>query len=1077
MSMLSRTTWVLLLFACIGASWFSYQCLLVPHSAYFPPDWEGAKWIRAGDAQTSVAYFRYVTSINVLPDAAFVTVAATQVFRLYVNGTFVASNAADFSQNSTPTTYIYDVNALLHSGPDVVALRVANADQQQPCVRVSFGLVRGRTISYSGSGVGWQATAQSTLVYPRYATKTDMWMTTSFQSYVWPPAQIANSLTLSPALTVNPLLYQYPVASHWMSAGAGHDAYFVRQISFDASGAWLRLVANGEASVFINGHLLMNWNGQAPVLRQKVASYLSAGETPVHYRTGLALGVYDVTPYFHSGINTLAVHVSDPGVSPAQVGLDSLQAALALDVLIGDTAGHSTWLLPDASWHVSPHPVIGWEDGTEMALKWSPPIQVARPGVSSTFYLPGTSTIRNTQINPFLLIAEIVLFSCGGVVGLWLLISLGVLQRYCSSPRAALEILSTAYIPALTCEMLLMVLSREPLLSQPFPYTHLWGCILIAIVAASYILCGLSVRNALVLNSMDTSRLGEQSSSFFRLLTPLLTNAHPFSRLRLKLRLKHRIYPYIPARIVALFYRHWMLFPLIFISLPLSCYSLSYEPLWQDELSSYYAAQGVLAHGFPFFPSGFLYEKAEMYSYVLALWTAFLGSSNGRFISVIEYIVSVPLLYFVGCYFFRRRVALLATAMLTLSPSVLLWARQIRMYEQAQLLTLLVLYLFCRAVQEQRRPRFLYIALSVLILDYLSHEEVFVILPALVVGVLMLSNDGTYRFPSVFYWKQWWYAFLIGSICIAGQLLLTHVTHPPVLGTDSSQRPFVQFSTDNVSFYLNLLFFPSANKAMPWITLNSVLATIGCFWARYDNNQHAKYCALFLCVSFFTLMLVFTMQADRYMYPLLPAYYLMGAYALIKILDVVHVLMAADVITQRDRRITRRVYFSPQIRWLLRCNLVLACMSVLLAPMLPISNYNLFVSRVANLSYHRHYPDYDAVGRYMQEHWQKGDVVISVAPDFSIFYYTRHVDYFFSIDRALFLFERDGHIIDTSIGTQALLNQDDFGAVLAAHARIWIISDNAEYQAEVAKRFAFPPDFHIVFEGYGSAVYFRGDGN
>ncbi len=1073
MATVSRAAWVLLLFACIGASWFSYQCLLVPHSAQFAPDWEGAQWIRAGDAQTPVAYFRYVTSINVLPDAAFVMVAATQVFRLYVNGTFVASNAADFSQNSTPTTYIYDVNALLYSGPDVIALRVANADQQLPGVRASFGLVRGRTISYSGSGVEWQATAQSTLVYPRYATKADMWMTTGFKAYTWPSAQVASNLTLSPVLMVNPLLYEHPVASRWISAGASHDAYFIRQISFDASSIWLRLVANGEASVFINGHLLVTWNGQVPILRQKVASYLSAAETPVYYRTGLALGVYDVTSYFHSGVNTLAVHVSNPGVSAAQVGLDSLQAAMALDVLICDTQGHSAWLMTDATWHVSSRPVVSWENGTATALKWVPPIQVARPGVSSTFYLPGTSTLRNTQIFPLLLVAEILLFSCGGIVGLWLLISLVALRRYYSSPKIALETLSVAYLPALICEVLLLVLSREPLLPQPFPYTYFWGCILIAMVVASYILLWLIARNALQL-SIDTSRPEEQKLSFFRTLALLLTNAHLFPRLH-----RYRIYPYIPARIVARFYRHWMLLPLIFISLPLSWYNLSYEPLWQDELSSYYAAQGVLAHGFPFFPSGFLYEKAELYSYVLALWTAFFGNADGRFISVIEYVVSVPLLYFVGCYFFRRRVALLATAMLTLSPSVLLWARQIRMYEQAQLLTLLVMYLFCRAVQEQGRPRFLYIALSVLILDYLSHEEVFVILPALIIGVLVLSKDGFYRFPSVVYRKRWWCALLIGGTCITVQLLLTHVTHPPVLGTDSSQRPSVQFSSDNVSFYLNLLFFPSANRAMPWITLNSVLATIGSIWARYDTNRRAKYCALFLGVSFFTLMLVFTMQADRYLYPLLPAYYLMGAYALIKILEVVHVLIAADTIRQKtayNGRSIRKTYFSQPMRWLMRCNLILACASVLLAPMLPISNYNLFVSRVADLSYHRHYPDYDVVGHYMQQHWKKGDVVISVAPDFSIFYYTGHVNYFFSIDRALFLFERDGYIVDTSIGVQALLNQDDFRAVLAAHPRIWIISDNAEYQAEVAKRFVFPPDFHIVFEGYGSAIYFRGMG-
>ncbi|MBV9613863.1 MAG: hypothetical protein JO031_00235, partial [Ktedonobacteraceae bacterium] len=74
MFILSRKACILLLFACVGASWFSYQCLLVPYSPHFTPDWEGARWIQARDAQTPIAYFRYMTDINVLPDAAFVMV-------------------------------------------------------------------------------------------------------------------------------------------------------------------------------------------------------------------------------------------------------------------------------------------------------------------------------------------------------------------------------------------------------------------------------------------------------------------------------------------------------------------------------------------------------------------------------------------------------------------------------------------------------------------------------------------------------------------------------------------------------------------------------------------------------------------------------------------------------------------------------------------------------------------------------------------------------------------------------------------------------------------------------------------
>jgi hypothetical protein len=114
----------------------------------------------------------------------------------------------------------------------------------------------------------------------------------------------------------------------------------------------------------------------------------------------------------------------------------------------------------------------------------------------------------------------------------------------------------------------------------------------------------------------------------------------------------------------------------------------------------------------------------------------------------------------------------------------------------------------------------------------------------------------------------------------------------------------------------------------------------------------------------------------------------------------------------------------------------------------------------------------------MDANWKPGDVVISISPAISVLYYVKHVDYFFSIDRALYLFERNGTITDTPTGSNPMLNQSDFQAVLSSHQhnRIWIITDNGLYQSAVTKngRFIIPPEFHIVFEGYGSAIYVRG---
>ena len=145
--------------------------------------------------------------------------------------------------------------------------------------------------------------------------------------------------------------------------------------------------------------------------------------------------------------------------------------------------------------------------------------------------------------------------------------------------------------------------------------------------------------------------------------------------------------------------------------------------------------------------------------------------------------------------------------------------------------------------------------------------------------------------------------------------------------------------------------------------------------------------------------------------------------------------------------------------------------------MLPIANYNLFISRVAGFSYQRQHPDYDNAGRYIHDHWRKGDIIISLSPSLSVLYYVGQVDYFFSTDRALYLFERNSEITDTPTGTTPILSQGDFLAVLPSHARIWIValgSNQNQTRVQINGQIIFPPDIHLVYEGYSSAVYLRG---
>ena len=348
-----------------------------------------------------------------------------------------------------------------------------------------------------------------------------------------------------------------------------------------------------------------------------------------------------------------------------------------------------------------------------------------------------------------------------------------------------------------------------------------------------------------------------------------------------------------------------------------------------------------------------------------------------------------------------------------------------------------------------------------------------------------MTKDKQRFLPSYFYQKHWYFATLIAISVIGLQLLIVQLTHPPVIGTDRSWRPMIQLTTDNVSYYYNMLvsfaasYQAATNQLIIYTSslLNSLLALLGCILAVRSKSLKAKYVVLFFVMSFLTLTFLFTMQSNRYFYPIATLYYLLGAYALLKILRAFWAFAHSHVVRRPTRVMTapvERGNLSLPVRILLSLASSLVFLSVLIMPMLPLDNYNLFVSRTLGLPYYRHYADYEATGQYVRSYLRKGDIVISIIPDSIVLYYVGQSDYFFSFDHALFLFEKKGHIVDTYTGQIALLRQSDLDTVLALHTRIWLITSNNSYQRSVLAHFIIPPDFHIVYAEPNAIVFLRG---
>ena len=164
---------------------------------------------------------------------------------------------------------------------------------------------------------------------------------------------------------------------------------------------------------------------------------------------------------------------------------------------------------------------------------------------------------------------------------------------------------------------------------------------------------------------------------------------------------------------------------------------------------------------------------------------------------------------------------------------------------------------------------------------------------------------------------------------------------------------------------------------------------------KFESEKYAA--SLFVC-SFLTLMLVFTYRSDRYIYPILPVYYLLAAYAVYSMFKALRAQVHSHSYSvlpgnERTSLVANRGYISALVLVISWLTALLFAGSVIILPALPSTTITSSVSQLTGYSYHRRYPDYDGIGQYMQQHWRKGDIVISINPALCSVFYAGHSDY------------------------------------------------------------------------------------
>ena len=473
--------------------------------------------------------------------------------------------------------------------------------------------------------------------------------------------------------------------------------------------------------------------------------------------------------------------------------------------------------------------------------------------------------------------------------------------------------------------------------------------------------------------------------------------------------------------------------------------------LYVDEFTTLWAARRILDTGAPLMPSGVLYTRGLLASYVTALFAAAGGLTYtvGRLPSVLFGLGSILAIFAVGRREWNARVAWLAAIGLALLPEAIAWSGRARFYAQLQFFVLLTIWAAYAAVRAERsdvhnsqftihNSQFLFAALFTLSL--FSQEQTILIYPPLLLGMVL--------------WRGWRYllnrrVWPAQVICLAAMALryaIEVLGQPGYFETIQARRPYVGLIFDPLTAWAAYARLFVAPERLLW-TLAGVFAVavalVALARARWRPTQLPDFhqATLFFALPFaFVLAVMLTLvggqwRETRYLFLVQPCWLLLGAAGAIWLVD--------------------RVAARPALRW---------AATGLLAGLIVVTLW-----QPAQAVLTQQVEGYDRTLAYVAANRQAGDVVMSPQPP-ACALVLGPCDYY-TVQKAYeeFVIPQDGVLVDRWSGAKLLDNAQQLREVVEAAPRTWFVADGFR----LATR--YDPDFlRTVIEQFDIAFEERG---
>jgi len=399
--------------------------------------------------------------------------------------------------------------------------------------------------------------------------------------------------------------------------------------------------------------------------------------------------------------------------------------------------------------------------------------------------------------------------------------------------------------------------------------------------------------------------------------------------------------------------------------------NLGDRSFWTDELITSYAAIGLLQHGTPVMPSGEIYTRALLNTYLIALSFKTFGVSefSARIVSVIFGTLIIPIAYLFGKELESKRVGIIAALLLTFSAFEILWAREARMYAQFQFFYLLTAYLFYISLKRDNIKLFLFSGISFIFAWY-SHVLSLCFIPVAVTYILFHKRKEFLK-------NRYFVYASLGILGLAFVYMILTGKNPldyyPLTATEWAQHTFLHYVFSSKLFTLFVL-----------AVISSIISLVLWKLGQYENKGNL----LYLMINFFIPFIILSIspwKTVRYSFFIFPFLVILASGAI----D----FYAIRNWGNNDDALCTRIsnVFRVKSERVKKLKTIITATLILLV-VIQVSSDIYFVSHDTYNIYHDCPENWKKAGKFVNKHLSEDDKIATNIP-LAILYYVGRVDY------------------------------------------------------------------------------------